>query len=1362
MTKHPFIKLCSMILVLAMFIGMLPMDALAQEYENASISSSQNLSVPADLEVVEEATEKRSEYVKQYKMSNGLFMAAVYPEPVHYEKDGSWADIDNTLQLKSGAYTNTAGIWDVRFPQQLSKNTQISIAKDGYTLSFGMAGELRQSGNLEVMSAENSRATASLNPATETIEITSNGISQTFAVSAAQTSTAQVQTVAYEQPEGTYAEMILDKLSSRLQYADVYANTNVLYDLRSHQVKESIIMEQYSSTLRGYQYYLDVGEMIPVLNDAGQILFYDPQQEEIVMVMDAPFLVDADLQFSYDVQVLLQESGTGYKLTYLLPQSWLADSSRTWPVTLDPVVMPTLSLSNVQDQTVMSKMEKEYTWGMIQAGYYSTEGITRFYLMYENLPTLSSADVIVGANVTLYKAQTSTASAPVQVHKVLTTWDHSAMHWSNKASYNETIEDSLDVRAEGAYTWNITDIVRDWYANQNTGMMFKCPASVENAGTDNFKQFYSSNWGVNRPALQIAYRNNSGLESYWDYTAHSAGRAGTGYINNYTGNLVWVRNDIGFGGNRMPVSISHVYNANDKANNDFGMGYGWRINFNQRVYQWSVDSSYYVWEDADGTKHYFKNASSGTYKDEDGLELTLTTTGSGNTKYCITDKNGNKSFFDTSGRLTEQRNNQATTSSITVSYSTGNLISQIKDGAGRIYTFTYPNGLLSRIEFIGTGSLPDPSYLTFAYDGNYLKSITDKDNMSSSYTYSNGLLVTATDLDANTGYKLTYTYNTITKGNHQPYRVVKVSESQNGTSGGVLNIEYAHNQTTFTDHNGNKQIMQFNDFGNTVSIQDGEGRAQHAQYALNTANESASGNSKANQMRLSSKLQNTVGNMLSDSSFESGSTWTLINSSVSQAISNAQSYHGSKSLSMTRSASGTASGIYTSFTAAANSTYTFSAYVKVNSGSAYLALYDGSATVTGETLSSSSGWTRLEVSYTNTTSSSKTVYARFMTAAAGTSYIDCAQVEKAPTASRYNLVENGDFRTTSNWSSSSGRTTLTSAAPQLSNNVYQMTGSPTSTNRISQTVQVSGSAGDTFVLAGWAKGDSAPITEGSNREFGIIATLLNASGSAVGTATARFNPDTNSSVSWQYAAVPVVATGAYTSVKIEIAYDYNVNTIYFDGIQLYKEQFGNSYTYDDKGNVISVVDLQKKTTTYEYDTNNNLTKMLQDNVAKMTYTYDGYHNVKTATSAEGQAYSFAYDTYGNNTSVSISSGGLTMTSSATYADGNRLATTTDAAGNVTIYNYNAQTNVLESVQYPNGSGTTTTYTYDSMYRLASAAASTGTQNLSASYTYTNDLLTKITTGSTTYNFAYGNFGLRSSIKVGSTTLASYTYTDNQN
>lgn len=64
------------------------------------------------------------------------------------------------------------------------------------------------------------------------------------------------------------------------------------------------------------------------------------------------------------------------------------------------------------------------------------------------------------------------------------------------------------------------------------------------------------------------------------------------------------------------------------------------------------------------TRHYFKYKSSGTYEDELIKGLILTTTGSGDTKYCLTDKSGNKSYFNASGYLTKITNNQATKSSI--------------------------------------------------------------------------------------------------------------------------------------------------------------------------------------------------------------------------------------------------------------------------------------------------------------------------------------------------------------------------------------------------------------------------------------------------------------------------------------------------------------------------------------------------------------------------------------------------------------------------------------------------------------------------------------------------------------------------
>ncbi len=1381
--RKNILRVTSMLLVITMLLNWIPLVGIAANEPTKEIeritteetAEQQNAAV-----VVEEIVDKRTEYTKWFRMDNGLYAAAVYSEPVHYEKDGAWVQIDNTLQASAdGGIINTAGIWDVEFPNQMSAESSIHITKDGYTLAFSMGGELH-SGRLEVSS--------------EIISAQTEGkTEETFDTSQAQTSVAQIQkpdpnTLRQTQQNDV---MAVNTITSALVYESVYSGTDVRYDLQSNQIKESVILDSYNSTLRGYRYQLSTGELIPVLGDDGRIEFYDPQKQNVVMVMEAPFLTDAAMVYNYDVQVQLSGNDGNYTLTYLLPHQWLASQERQWPVILDPVISAKLDELNIRDRTVASNATFAQNWGMNACGYSKAEGKQRFYLKYREIPALTSADVVVGATIQMYKYETSGTTATVQVHKVLGTWESETITWANKPAYDETVEDFNIVREQGFYGWDVTDIVRGWYEGENYGMMFRVEDAVENGTTANYKQFISSDYSYNTlymPSLTIFFRNNNGLESYWDYSGSSAGRAGTGYVNNYTGNLVWVRSDIGFGGNRMPVAISHIYNANDSlsvtdsnnvndtSGNGFGLGQGWRTNYNQLVYQWSQDSSYYVWEDSDGTDHYFYlDTESGEYVDEDGLELKLDISGAGTKKYTITDKNGNKSYFDTQGRLTSLENNQATPSAIRITYvDSSKKIATITDGANRVYTFIYnTDGQLSKISYQKSGET-DQGHVTFAYDSaKRLTSVTDQDGKVSRYTYgTNNLLTSAQDID---GYKLTYTYTTTTA--KKPARVSKILESHNGVLGGELNITYQHNQTTFTDVNGNIQIMQFNSLGNTISIQDGQGRAQYAQYAKNDTEDETH---KGNQLTLASKLQNTVGNYLPHSSFEMGHYWAANSSELTITTSNEAAYQGQKSLKLQSTSTGQVAALAPSQVVEPGETVTFSAYIKSVDATGLIALHYGGdyTNYVGPGFKPGQNWTRLEVSYTNNTNTSRNMICVVFIQGSGTAYVDAAQMEKAPTASRLNLIENGDFRigysgvpalcwTGTGLASADQLTTLDAAAnPQLNARVFSITGSPTAKKRLGQTVKISGSAQDTFVLAGWAKGNSVPTPEaedGANqRRFALMARFNYTDGTNSDYFYAHFNPDSNA---WQYAATAMVAQKAYSSVSVWLVYDYNMNTVFFDGIQLFRENFGSSYTYDEDGNVISVVDLQKKTTTYEYDEESNLTKILQDNQAKMIYTYDDYHNVLTAQSQEGLLYTFAYDAWGNNTAVSIGSGDTKLTSTAQYTtDGNRLASTTDAAGKITRYGYNSQTNVLEWVQYPEDTeATRTNYTYDSMYRLAQVEVQTDTNTaMSAAYTYENDLLTELDAGGTVYTFAYGNFALRSSIQVGDQTLATYTYTQDRN
>ena len=150
-------RIISMFLVVLLLVQMLPAEVLAAEHLEIGEMVTIPTQKPAteEVHIVGELTDKRTEYSKEYVLSNGLHMASVYSQAIHYQENGQWKDIDNTLRTvgagSEAAYANTSGIWDVSLPQELSQEKGITVTKDGYSLTFYMSGELRTP-SLEIMS----------------------------------------------------------------------------------------------------------------------------------------------------------------------------------------------------------------------------------------------------------------------------------------------------------------------------------------------------------------------------------------------------------------------------------------------------------------------------------------------------------------------------------------------------------------------------------------------------------------------------------------------------------------------------------------------------------------------------------------------------------------------------------------------------------------------------------------------------------------------------------------------------------------------------------------------------------------------------------------------------------------------------------------------------------------------------------------------------------------------------------------------------------------------------------------------------------------------------------------------------------
>ena len=78
--RKTFSRLCSIVLAVCMLVNTIPADAIAMEAEEATVAT-ETLETGEE-QSAEEIVEERTEYTKKFRLSNGLYMAAVYPEPL--------------------------------------------------------------------------------------------------------------------------------------------------------------------------------------------------------------------------------------------------------------------------------------------------------------------------------------------------------------------------------------------------------------------------------------------------------------------------------------------------------------------------------------------------------------------------------------------------------------------------------------------------------------------------------------------------------------------------------------------------------------------------------------------------------------------------------------------------------------------------------------------------------------------------------------------------------------------------------------------------------------------------------------------------------------------------------------------------------------------------------------------------------------------------------------------------------------------------------------------------------------------------------------------------------------------------------
>ena len=1394
-------KVLSLLLIVALVLQISPVQAFAVGQDESVIEQTETIAAateePApEATVIGEVEGKREEDVKHFLNSDGSFTAVKYAEPVHYRQtdDAEWVDIDNTLSMHSGSYIPASSPLDVSFADNFGDRT-VSVRSQGHELSWSYL-----------------RPDAEITPPdiVETQELTPAEGTETQALKPMEDAEISIKAQKLElAAEKAEPYMMPEAVTDGLVYEDVFPNVDIEYILDSVNLKENIVLKK-SGAQNEFVAQYNIGELTAEQVDEQNIELKDTQGT-VIFCISAPYMFDAAGQTSGDVSLsILSEADGVLRVKITADKAWLDDEARVYPVKVDPYVLNAVQYFD-QDATAIFK-SAAYPDGSLVIG--NDKGTTyskaKAYVKF-SLPTLSSGDMVVSGILCLsqYPGETGFTSVgakslQVNVYRVTSSWTGDSVKKSTGyrelPSMDTTVVDYQNVSLATANAgipiqFDVSKTVKQWYEGAtNYGLCLR--AADENAWA--LAAFIASENGLyrdNRPTLVVTYRNNKGLESYWTTHEQNLGESGVGYVNDYTGNLVYIAPILSTTGNKMPVSLSLVYNGYQHGSNidrPDPVGKGWRLNIQEKLAPITnsdelstklYDMGYrYIYSDADGTDHYFYyDDKKDKILDEDGLGLTLTvnSTVSDMEKYVITADAGGKMSFTSSGRLRKVYDDNG--NYYKVLFNNNGSISSVVDGAGRKISFTHDSsGRISTIKQpTGSNSYRTVTLKYSSWGG--LSSISYPGSRTTSFYYTDsGARLNI--VDAINGNRLKYSYPTAGDAATKS-RVTKITEYSSGSTretGNCLSISYDGMNCTkfiyndYDDTDKPSETYQFDNFGRTVGIIDAAGNG--IQYSYTDAIDDNP--KKNNTLRTVGSASKYSENRLINHSFENGlESWDYDGGAVSTT---AQHFLGAKStkLSAGDSASqqlGKATGYdyYTSSVYALGSSNNSRIQFRISfydSNGVYIKdkdKYSQQDLAGGE-------WERKQFTFT-LVGGAASFRVHFENCGTDNIWIDCAQLENGAAMSAYNLVQNGDFEDISSnaWEAVNCTTSDKYYTGGTYGRHFYMKGEGSKDKRLIQKIYINRPASEVFLsISGYAKAKSVPLCWDKNRKFSLSVGFHFTDGSDAVYEHINFNPDTDV---WQYASGTVGVKNPGDKivdyVYLRCCYYRNANGASFDRIKVNIDQSGTSYTYDNDGNLISAKDNAGRHESYSYNNASDLTKLTTADNKAYSFTYDNTykHRMRSATSeSSGVNNSFTYDASGNltKTRVDNSSYDKYIEQYSTYtSDGNYLKELFSDRGYATTYTYNNYKGTLTSVTDANDNETQYSYNDDTDRMTIVEAIDSANKDNNSKVTYTYNKAGQLASISspgdkTKYYFEYDNWGKNTKVKVGSQELVSNEYEPN--
>ena len=507
MKKNLLLKrILSAVLTIVLLASAIPVSLAVQELFTEEL--------PA--QIVREVPELREESVKHFLCDDGSYIAATYAEPVHYNENGVWKEIDNRLILNSNklsasgepTYTTRAGL-AVSIPQNFADGQKITAENKGYEISFGIKTD--QAG---VAIGRGASVVA-------VDELMSNVGAQVSAAPQSVSSVVADAELTADVIEERNAElMAVENQAGAVQYRNILPSTNLEYAVTSSSVKESIVVREPQSE---YKYYfdMDLDGLTPVENNDGSIsLTESGDTANEIFWIEAPYMYDANSDESFAVTMSLTEVEGKYVLAVEADKDWINAADRAFPVVIDPTLH--LSGTNIDDAFVISglQMNSLRRGKELRVGRNLTN-LTRTYMKIKMPVNISAQSVIQEATLKLKKASYFQAlgQSNVNINAYLfcrgkISWDFDTLEWGNQPYgyanntfrwYDDDMLDSVPANKQTeTYSFNILNAVKRWIATgDNRGIALVSSEETSKVQVDLHSSRVSTS--SDRPSLTIKY-----------------------------------------------------------------------------------------------------------------------------------------------------------------------------------------------------------------------------------------------------------------------------------------------------------------------------------------------------------------------------------------------------------------------------------------------------------------------------------------------------------------------------------------------------------------------------------------------------------------------------------------------------------------------------------------------------------------------------------------------------------------------------------------------------------------------------------------------------------------------------------------